>query len=730
LANPEGTVLITGGTGGLGALEARQLAARHGARHLLLVSRSGPRAPGASELADELEQTGCQVQIVSCDVSDRDQLERLIAEIPPERPLTAVVHAAGALDDGVISSLTGERLRRVMAPKLDAAIHLHELTARLPLDEFILYSSAAATLGSPGQGNYAAANAFLDALAHHRRTSGLPANAVAFGPWARATAMTAHLAETDRRIRSIDLLPMEDEDGLELLDIARTINQPLLLPIRFDRAGLSARAKDNTLPAIMNDLVRVGGRRRPRPEAPLAQMLAAAPESDRDEITLQLVRQHVAALLRHASPEAIDKDRLFRDLGFDSLSSVQLRNRLSDATGLKLPRTLILDHPTPADVAKLLHDSVEGAHRATTGPPEEPTPAPTRNGGVTVTRSADEEPKIRSGWRNHGRKRPLPVRALRRLAVNAFASTSTRRLYPIRLAFPLIDVHAAIAQRRGSFHWRENRRYFEELLRYTPLAGSEDDVARRAIVELFRVQEVFWRPWLMRRGEIDGFEHFEAARSEGRGVVAVCNHFGNVAAPIPIMRRYGIDAWIIVSAETFENNGSDFQARRFRQTRRYLDQLGEGRAVARASAAAPGREDAFSRALRLLQEGATVVVAFDLRGLLPTPFLGRRLMLAAGPVELARAADAMVVPLVSRMRGHVPVIEFGPSLDPHDFDGPEALQAAIAAVTEQWALQRPEAVWPMEDFPGGPPLVQGPPLSESSASDRSNDGAIEPIHRV
>ena len=290
--------------------------------------------------------------------------------------------------------------------------------------------------------------------------------------------------------------------------------------------------------------------------------------------------------------------------------------------------------------------------------------------------------------------------------------------YPIRLAFPLIDVHAAIAERRGSFHLRENRRYFAELLRYTPLAGTEDDVARRAIVELFRVQEMFWRPWLMRRGEVDGLEHFEAARSEGRGVVAVCNHFGNFAAQVPVMHRYGIDASIIVSAETFENNGTDFQARRFRQTRKYLDLLGEGRVVARASVATPAREDAFSRALRALEEGETVLVAFDLLGLLPTPFLGRRLMLAAGPVELARASDAMVVPVVNRLRGYVPVIEFAPPLDPRDFDGPESLQAAIAAVTERWALERPEAVWPMEEFPGGPPLIQGPPLSESSAPGR------------
>ena len=193
-ADPDGTVLVTGGTGGLGALLARRLAEREGARHLLLVSRRGIEAPGAGELVAELGELGCEAEVAACDVADRAALERLIAAIPAERPLTSVVHAAGALDDGVVTALDEERLRRVMRPKLEAALHLHELTRELELSEFILFSSAAAALGSPGQANYAAANAFLDALAAARRAEGLPALSLAFGLWERATGMTEHLA--------------------------------------------------------------------------------------------------------------------------------------------------------------------------------------------------------------------------------------------------------------------------------------------------------------------------------------------------------------------------------------------------------------------------------------------------------------------------------------------------------------------------------------------------------
>ncbi len=366
---PNGTVLITGGTSGLGMLEARQLAVRHGVRHLLLVSRRGAEADGAKELAAELSELGCEVQIAACDVSDRRQLARLIDAIDPERPLTAVVHAAGVLDDGVITSLDGERLRRVMIPKLDAALYLHELTKDLEISEFILYSSAAAALGAPGQGNYAAANSFLDALAQWRRSNGLPATSLAFGLWERATGMTGHLSETATvNAGAIGLMPLEDRHGLELIDVARALDEPLLLPIRLDVAALRARARGGALPAIFSDLVQVSTRRASASGSSLARLLGGAPESERDEIALGLVRTHTAAVLGHGSPEAVESDRPFKELGFDSLSAVELRNRLAQATGVKLPATLVFDHPSPVAVARLLRGLVEGGQRGVREP--------------------------------------------------------------------------------------------------------------------------------------------------------------------------------------------------------------------------------------------------------------------------------------------------------------------------------------------------------------------------
>ncbi|MGH3376523.1 MAG: SDR family NAD(P)-dependent oxidoreductase, partial [Actinoallomurus sp.] len=191
--DPEGTALVTGGTGGLGALFARHLAETRGVRRLLLVSRRGPAADGAGELTAELEALGCEARVVACDVSDREQLAQLLGSL--EHPLSAVVHAAGVLDDGLVESLTPEQLDRVMRPKLDAALHLHELTAGMELSAFVLFSSVAALIGSPGQANYAAANAALDALAARRRAEGLPATSLAWGLWAEERGMAGALDE-------------------------------------------------------------------------------------------------------------------------------------------------------------------------------------------------------------------------------------------------------------------------------------------------------------------------------------------------------------------------------------------------------------------------------------------------------------------------------------------------------------------------------------------------------
>jgi polyketide synthase 12 len=358
--DPERTVLVTGGTGGLGALVARHLVVEHGVTHLVLVSRRGPEAQGAAELRVELRELGCEATIVACDVAERDQLAAVLDGIPPERPLGAVVHAAGVLDDGTLETLTGEKLERVLRPKLDAAVHLHELTSGLELSQFVMFSSVSGALGSPGQGNYAAANAFLDALAQRRRAQGLPAASLAWGLWEQASGMTRGLSDADRdRMQRQGIAPLSSDRGLELFDLARARPDPLLLPLPLDRSVLRAQADAGTLPAVFRGLVRATARR--AAAGSLAQRLAGVPETERDGVVLELVRSHVAAVLGHASPEAIEPDRAFKELGFDSLGAVELRNRLSQATSLRLPSTLIFDHPNTAAVTKFLRAQAEEA---------------------------------------------------------------------------------------------------------------------------------------------------------------------------------------------------------------------------------------------------------------------------------------------------------------------------------------------------------------------------------
>jgi NADPH:quinone reductase-like Zn-dependent oxidoreductase/acyl carrier protein len=355
----ESTVLITGGTGGLGAALARHLAARHGVRQLLLAGRRGPQAPGADELAAELSGMGVEVKIVACDVADRAQLQTLLEGVPAEHPLGAVVHAAGVLADGVIESLTGERLESVLAPKVDGAWHLHELTADMDLRAFVLFSSAAATLGSPGQASYAAANAFLDGLAANRRAQGLPAVSMAWGQWSQDTGMTGHLDGVDRaRLERAGMLALSSEQGLRLFDSGVELERALLVLARLDTVALRARARAGELPALLADLRSVGmlaqpipGRARSAPDRSLAQRLAGVPEAERGRVVLELVRAQAAAVLGHVSPAAVESQRTFKELGFDSLAAVELRNRLATVTGLRLPTTLIFDYPRLAALA-------------------------------------------------------------------------------------------------------------------------------------------------------------------------------------------------------------------------------------------------------------------------------------------------------------------------------------------------------------------------------------------
>jgi acyl transferase domain-containing protein/NADPH:quinone reductase-like Zn-dependent oxidoreductase/acyl carrier protein len=357
-----GTVLITGGTGALGSLVARHLAGEHGVRHLLLASRRGTTAPSARELQDDLSMLGCEAEIVACDVSDRKQLERLLGSIPSERPLRGVIHMAGTLSDGVIETLDAEQVDGVMRPKVDGAMHLHELTSDHELDQFVLFSSGAATLGTPGQGNYAAANAFLDALAHWRRAHGLCAQSLAWGLWLQAAGVgMGGLEEVDRaRLSRIGIDALSPSEGLELLDAARAIDEPFLVPVRLNLRVLGVHARNGLLPPLLERLVRAPAQRQVVTKGSLAVRMSAAPEGERDAIVLEAVCAVAAVVLGHESADAIDPEIPFKDLGFDSLAAVELYNYLCLATGLQLPMTLGFDYPTPVAIAGYLRARMEG----------------------------------------------------------------------------------------------------------------------------------------------------------------------------------------------------------------------------------------------------------------------------------------------------------------------------------------------------------------------------------
>ncbi len=361
----DGTVLVSGGTSGLGALVARHLAVEHGVGRLVLASRRGLAAEGAEQLVAELAESGCEVRVEACDVADREQLAALIDAVPDDRPLTAVVHAAGAVDDGTVESLTAEQFDAAMAPKVDGALHLHELTADLDLAQFVLFSSAASALGNAGQGNYAAANAFMDALAAKRQVEGLPATSIAWGLWRRESELTGGIGDADlARIARLGLVPIETGQGLELFDRACALAPPLAVALPFDPQALRPLAREGILPPLLRGLVPAQARRAASATGSLARRLADVPASEREEVVLQLVREQVAAVIGQSSAAAVGSETTFKDLGFDSLASVELRNRLAQATGLRLPATLVFDHPTPATVARHLLAKADGGAAA------------------------------------------------------------------------------------------------------------------------------------------------------------------------------------------------------------------------------------------------------------------------------------------------------------------------------------------------------------------------------
>ncbi|MFF4324862.1 type I polyketide synthase, partial [Streptomyces sp. NPDC001568] len=366
----DGTVLVTGASGSLGGLFARHLVSEHGVRNLLLVSRRGEAADGASELSAELAALGAEVSWAACDVADRAALAAVLDGIPAEHPLSAVVHTAGVLDDGVIGSLTAERLSAVLRPKVDAVWNLHELTSGLDLSAFVVFSSAAGVFGGAGQANYAAANTFLDALAAERRAQGLAATSLAWGLWAEVGGMGAALDSDDvSRLGRGGVGALSAAEGVALFDAASATGQSLLVPVKLDLAALRVQAGTGMLPPLLSGLVRTPSRRAARGAGgAFARQVAALPQDQQPAAVLGLVRGQVAAVLGFAGPEAVDPARSFNEVGFDSLTAVELRNRLGAATGVRLPATLVFDYPTPTVLAEYLHAELLGSQEATAAP--------------------------------------------------------------------------------------------------------------------------------------------------------------------------------------------------------------------------------------------------------------------------------------------------------------------------------------------------------------------------
>ncbi len=372
--DPDGTVLITGGTGTLGALVAEHLVRTCEVRHLLLLSRRGQEAPGADELTARLTELGATVHITAVDTADFGALTAVIAEIDPAHPLTGVVHTAGIVDDAVLASQTPDRVARVWAAKAATAANLHRATAGLPLGLFAMFSSAAATLGSPGQANYAAANAYCDALAARRRAEGLAGVSIAWGLWAATSGMTGHLADTDRaRMSRTGVNALATEHALSLFDAACRHSDPGLMAVDLD-VNVLAGQPAHALPATLRTLASraTGPARRTvaveRQSEDWTGRLAGLPATEQRQLLLTLVRTHAASVLGHSDPESVRPEAPFTDLGFDSLTAVELRNRLSAATGLRLPAALVFDFPSAGALTDhLLGELVEDGSPAAQG---------------------------------------------------------------------------------------------------------------------------------------------------------------------------------------------------------------------------------------------------------------------------------------------------------------------------------------------------------------------------
>jgi len=388
---PEGTVLITGGTGELGRAVAQHLVERHGVRHLLLLSRRGDQAPRAAEVVAQLEAAGAQtVTLRACDVAERSETAAAIASIPPEHPLTAVFHLAGVLDDGMLAGQTPERLHRVLAPKVLGGLHLHEFTASQDLAAFVLFSSLAGTVGAAGQSSYASANTFVDALAAWRRAQGLPGLSLAWGLWAQeGLGMTASLGRVElARMRQQGIAPLSVEEGLASLDVALRGSAAHLVPAKLELGPLQARLdRGDDVPPLFGGLLRAKLRKAQTggDGSSLRLRIAELPAPAQQRAVVEIVCEHIAAVLSLSDASAIAPTRVLKDFGLDSLMAVELRNRLARLVQSKLPATLAFDYPTPNDIAQLLL-----LEKLTDGPPQKARPRRI----ARQPRTPDEDPIV------------------------------------------------------------------------------------------------------------------------------------------------------------------------------------------------------------------------------------------------------------------------------------------------------------------------------------------------
>ncbi|WP_318842843.1 type I polyketide synthase, partial [Myceligenerans pegani] len=475
---PDGTVLVTGGTGGLGRIVARHLAERHGVRDLLLVSRRGSDAPGAADLMAELTALGARPVVRAADIGDADAVRDLLADIPADRPLTGVLHAAGVVVDGTLASLEPGSIDEVLRPKADAAWILHEATAELDLTAFVLFSSVTGLTGTAGQAAYAAANTYLDALALHRAGLGLPAMSLAWGLW--ADGMGKELGEGEvARWRRSGFLPLTADEGLRLFDTALADGRPVLSPVAMDRAALRALGTD--APATLREIVPATSRRpAPASAGPAGawpDAMRALAEPEREEVVLDLVRRTVAEVLGHAGAANVPAGRAFRDLGFDSLAGVELRNRLAGTTGLRLPATVVFDHPSPTALSTYLLTRID---------------APARAAVRATTRVADDDPIVIVGMACRYPGGVESPEDLWRLVADGVDAVSG---FPVNRGWDLDALYDADPEHPGTSYVREGGFLHDadlfdaEFFGISPREATATDPQQRLLME------VAWAAW-------------------------------------------------------------------------------------------------------------------------------------------------------------------------------------------------------------------------------------------